>query len=114
MSTPVRTYEKGDPTVPFFVASGAGRERSGHGRQDAARLLDLVPLDALGADPNPPGLAIDLDADRLEVGVPAAVGPVVRVAYVMTGHRSLATDGADARHTVYSLRISPSRYRQQS
>src|SRR3569623_1655909 len=62
---------------------------------------DLAGLDARGADLQLLGrAATGRGAHRLDVRVPAAVGPPVRVGHVVAAARSLATDVAHASHGV--------------
>ena len=49
-------------------------------------------LQAAGADSNTFGSSTDDRADRLQVGIEAAVGPVVGVTHPVTKLRSLAAD----------------------
>src|SRR3954471_8140612 len=60
---------------------------------------DLAGLDTGGADLHlPRGAATGRGAHRLNVGVPTAVGPPVRVGHVVAEARSLAADVAHASH----------------
>src|SRR5690242_9274629 len=62
---------------------------------------DLAGLDARGADLELLGrAATGRGAHRLDVRVPAAVGPPVRVGHVVAEARSLATDVAHASHGI--------------
>src|SRR6185436_18703151 len=62
---------------------------------------DLARLDARGADLELLGrAATGRGAHRLDVRVPAAVGPPVRVGHVVAEARSLATDVAHASHGI--------------
>src|SRR3954454_17319915 len=62
---------------------------------------DLAGLDARGAELELLGVAAaGRGAHRLDVLVPAAVGPPVRVGHVVAEARSLATDVAHASHGV--------------
>src|SRR3990172_1762405 len=81
--------------------SPAGCSRSwAHGsrRGPARRFLNPVGLDTLGAGPDALGLAVQQDAEALEVGVPPPSGLIVRVADVVTEPRPFATDIADSSH----------------
>jgi len=79
---------------------------------------DLAGLDARGADLELLGrAATGGGAHRLDVRVPAAVGPPVRVGHVVAEARSLATDVAHASHGILlglirKLREQPGRHRR--
>src|SRR5690606_4658182 len=75
-----------------------GREAA-RGGLDATGARDLSGLDAGGADPHAPRVAAaGGDANRLDVGVPAAVGLLLRPRHVVAEARPLATDVAHASH----------------
>src|SRR5271169_247545 len=65
---------------------------------DLDGLLDLPCLQAARADIRPLGLAVQDDADALQVRVEAALGGDHRVAPVITEARLLPADGADLGH----------------
>jgi large subunit ribosomal protein L17 len=69
---------------PCFVSSG--------------RFRDLVRLEAAGAHADAPHCAIHDGSHALQVGVPAAVRLIVRVADVVPRHGALATDLTHSSH----------------
>ncbi len=78
--------------VPVFLA-GLGGSRCA-----AGSLLDFSGADATGACPDALGLAVDDRSDALEVGVPAPVRLIVRVADVVSEDGAFATDFAYSSH----------------
>ena len=78
--------DKGDLRVPFF---------------QLARFLDPVTLQALRTNPNPFDGAVDTDAYRLQVGIPAPLRAVVRVTDVVAGNRPFCADGAYPCHKLH-------------
>ncbi len=84
----------GDLAVPFFLGAGDGA---------GVRWLDhAIGFDALRADTNALRAAVDEGAYPLQIGVPASVGLIVRVAHIVTESRSLATDITYAGHALLS------------
>ena len=87
--------------VPLFLA---GLGSSGGA---AASFLHFTGSDATGTHPDPLGLAIDDRPDALEVGVPAPVRFIVRVADVVPEYRAFATNLAYSSHrSLHSQRMS--------
>ncbi len=84
----------GDLAVPFFLGACDGAA--------AGRLDHAIGFDALRADTNALNAAVDEGAHPLQIGVPASVGLVVRVAHIVTESRSLATDITHAGHVLLS------------
>jgi len=64
-----------------------------------AGLLDFAGADARGADAQCPVSALDHGANGAQIGVPAALRDVVRVADPISVHRSLTTDVTSTSHT---------------
>jgi hypothetical protein len=85
--------DDGDHTVPVLL----GGMRS-PGQRAARRFLHAVRPDTLRARPNTPWLAVDQHADALQVRIPPSRRLVVRVADVVTGSGSFATDVAHSGH----------------
>src|SRR5206468_9061808 len=80
-----------------WVSDGtAGRRRQREGDPGSPFLLgcfrDAVRLEAAGANPQPSRGPVHDGHPALQVGVPAPVRPVVRVADAVPRHRALATD----------------------
>ena len=73
------------------------RARSGSYLED---LLGFPALDALCADERLLRFAIDLDSYLLQIGQPAPLADVVRVAHVMAGNRLFPAYGAFSTHFV--------------
>src|SRR5437879_1428775 len=71
-----RLEREGDPGSPFSLG----------------RFRDAIRLQAAGADPQPARRTVHDRTHALQVGVPAAIRPVVRVADVVPRHGALATD----------------------
>src|SRR6266581_4326740 len=80
----------GDPESPVFIPLG--------------RLRDAVRLEALGADAQVPHRPVHHRSHPLQVGVPAAIGLVIRVADVVPRDGTLAADFAHSSHTPLSHR----------
>lgn len=57
-----------------------------------------VRTNALGAHADPLEIAVDESTDALEIRIPAPIGFIVRVAHMVTEHRSLATDFTNPSH----------------
>ena len=82
---------QGTSLVPFvLVGSGGGR--------GTRRLDDAARLDALRAHLDPSGNTLHENPRRLQVGVPAAFGFIIRLADVVSRCRAFATDIANACH----------------
>ena len=58
----------------------------------AGSLGNLAGFQAGGADLYLLGDAVDQGADRLQVGIPASIGKIMGVGYIMTESRRLAAD----------------------
>ena len=80
--------EKGDLRVPFFQLTG---------------FLDPVTLQALRTHPNPLDSAVDIDAHRLQVGIPTPLGAIVCVTDVIAGNRPFCADGAYPCHKLHPV-----------
>src|SRR5438477_11628558 len=91
-----------------WSAARLGRERGLVGG-----LLDLSGADAGGADVDPLGGAVDQGADPLDVGVPPALGPAVRVADAHTERGMLAAHLTHRCHLNAHLPVVRSRERRQ-
>lgn len=88
---PVPATPKGTFGSPFFRSVAVPGEK--------LRGLDyLLAANAAGADPNPLGGAVHQNPNRLKVGHPAALPPVVGVADMVAGCWALGADGANACH----------------
>ena len=99
--SPALRQAKGDPGVPFFLTRRCSRGGQTDGDSRLGGLRDPVTLQALRADPDAPGRALDEHPDRLQVRIPAPLGPVVGVADIVAGDRPLAAHGADPRHKLH-------------
>ena len=109
---PAWQHGQGTFGSPFFLPGGnalrlvGGRPADGFAaRHDGGGrcrrgLDDPAALEALGADPNPAGCALDQDPDGLQVRKPAPLAAVVCVADMVAGYRPLAAHRADARHGI--------------
>jgi hypothetical protein len=93
----VETKKKGTVWSPFFWSRTASPS-SGAGGHPPRSLGHAVRLDALRADTNPLDLAVDDSTDTLEIRIPAPISFIVRVAHMVSKHRSLATDIAHSSH----------------
>ena len=92
--------KKGTFGSPFFKLKPArARARA----QESAGFLDAVTLQALGAHPNPLDCTVNADPDGLEIGIPAPLGSVVRVADVVAGNRPFCADGAYPCHKLHPV-----------
>jgi len=74
-----------------------------------AGLLDPVTLQALGTNPDPLNSAVHIDADGLQVGVPAPLGSVIGVADIVTGNRAFCANGAYPCHKLHLIHCSETR-----
>ena len=90
--------KKGTFGSPFFKLKPA---RTRMRAKQSAGFLDAVTLQALGAYPNPLDRTVNADSDGLEIGIPAPLGSVVRVADVVAGYRPFSADGAYPCHKLY-------------
>src|SRR5262249_5503234 len=83
--------------TPFAVVMAREASRGSNG------LLDLAGLEAARTDVGPCGLAVQHDADALEVRVETPLRGHHRVAPAVAEGRFLAANGADARHESRSV-----------
>ena len=81
---------------------------------DQLGLLDPITLQALGTDPDPLGRAVDQDAHRLQIGIPAPLGAIVGVADVVAGDRPFGAHGADPCHKLHPCIMSDPRARKHN
>lgn len=101
----VMKREMGTSWSPFFWSAGSGcLDR----RYTPRSLGHAVRLDALRAYANALHFAIHYRTDSLQIGIPAAISFIVRVAHVVTEFRSLATNVTHSGHdlsTTLKLRL---------
>jgi hypothetical protein len=105
----VSEMTKGTFGSPFFKL--VNRQLSA----ESARFPDAITLQALRANPDPARGAIDQDAHRLEVGIPAPLGSIIGVADVIAGNRPLGAHGAYPCHKFHPhLRVVTQRARKSN
>ena len=98
----VRNKKKGTAWSPFFWSRTASLSSGADGRSPRS-LGHAVRLNALRTDTNPLDLAVNDRTDTLEIRIPAPISFIVRVAHMVTEHRSLATDITHSRHDLSTI-----------
>lgn len=99
----------------FFACRGRGKPRQGEKKQRSCRLVnggtlflrlytsDFAGFQCAGADPNAFWLAVDQNADLLNVDAPSAAVAVIRVGNMVSCAGCLTRNEAFARHAVHLL-----------
>src|SRR5581483_649898 len=99
ISATTRTSRTSAPSAATSSSRDLRGQPGPQRRGSAGAADDLAGLDARGAHVEPlRGAATGRHSHGLDVRVPAAVGPPVRVGHVVTEARPLATDVAHASH----------------